>query len=132
VASSALAAPPDVAAYVDGDHERLAELLPLFVEEWPARIEAIQRAIERADATTLRPAAHAAKGALKVLGAPEAAAFTERLEALGHDGCVEGAAELAAGLADHAEALLAAARSRMVMLGARRDGVVNPAGESRP
>jgi CheY-like chemotaxis protein len=67
-----------------GDRELLADVVRLFVEDCPARLEAIERAVASRDAERVRFEAHGLKGAagnLSASGLFEAAAMLERLAA---------------------------------------------------
>jgi len=66
--------------YVGGDRELLDELLGIFAEDAPVRLEAIRRAIAGGDAVDLTREAHTLKGALKVIGATTAAELALDLE----------------------------------------------------
>ena len=72
--------------YVGGDRELLDELLGIFAEDAPVRIEAMRRAIGGGDTPELMREAHTLKGALKVIGATSAAGLAQGLEALGRAG----------------------------------------------
>ncbi len=76
--------------HTDGDRELLQEMLVLFANDYPARIEALREAVRRADAEGVTRAAHALKGSLMVLGAAAAASLAERLELMGREGRFEG------------------------------------------
>ncbi len=84
--------------YVGGDRVLLDELLGIFVEDAPLRMEAIRRAIAGREAAELTREAHTIKGALKVIGATTAAGLAQGLEALGRDGNLGEADKLAVAL----------------------------------
>jgi CheY-like chemotaxis protein/HPt (histidine-containing phosphotransfer) domain-containing protein len=84
--------------YVGGDRALLDELLGIFVEDAPVRMEAIRRAIAGREAAELTREAHTIKGALKVIGATTAAGLAQGLEALGRDGNMGEADKLAVAL----------------------------------
>ena len=92
--------------YVGGDRELLDELLGIFAEDAPVRMEAIQRAIAGGDTPELMREAHTLKGALKVIGATTAAGLAEGLEALGRAGDPNGAHKLGAALEREVDRLL--------------------------
>jgi len=64
----------------------LDELLGIFVEDAPVRMEAIRKAIAGGEVPELAREAHTLKGALKVIGATTAAGLAQGLEALARDG----------------------------------------------
>ena len=84
--------------YVGGDRELLDELLAIFTEDTPVRLEAIRRALAGADGPDLIREAHALKGSLKVIGATTAAELAQDLEARAREGNANGVEELAAAL----------------------------------
>jgi len=92
--------------YVGGDRELLDELLGIFAEDAPVRMEAIRRAIAGGDTPELMREAHTLKGALKVIGAMTAARLAEDLEALGRAGDANGADKLGVALEQEMERLL--------------------------
>ena len=73
-------------SYVGGDRALLDELLTIFAEDAPVRMDAIRKAIAGGDAQELMREAHTLKGALKVLGAAAAAGLALELETLGRQG----------------------------------------------
>jgi len=85
-------------SYVGGDRALLDELLDIFAEDAPMRIDAIRIAIAGGDAQQLMREAHTLKGALKVLGAAAAAGLALHLENLGRDGDLSRAREAGAAL----------------------------------
>jgi two-component system sensor histidine kinase/response regulator len=92
--------------YAGGDRELLGELLTIFAEETPFRMDAIRRAIDRGDAREMMREAHTLKGSLKLFGAVTAAGVAQDLEALGRVGDMTGARDLAATLDRHLERIL--------------------------
>jgi len=95
-----------VLTYVGGDRELLDELLGIFVEDAPIRMEAIRRAIAGREAAELTREAHTIKGALKVIGATTAAGLAQGLEALARDGNMSEADKLAVALEREMDRLL--------------------------
>jgi HPt (histidine-containing phosphotransfer) domain-containing protein len=73
-------------SYVGGDRALLDELLVIFAEDAPVRMDAIRKAIAGGDAQELTREAHTLKGALKILGAAAAAGLALELETLGREG----------------------------------------------
>jgi CheY-like chemotaxis protein len=73
-------------AQMDGCQELLVEIVELFLNDLPGRLDEIQSAVDAADAPRLMRAAHALKGALGYLSANRARAAALHLEQLGHDG----------------------------------------------
>jgi two-component system sensor histidine kinase/response regulator len=83
-----------VLAYVGGDRELLGELLAIFLEDGPGQLQALRDAVAGTDPVALMRAAHTLSGSLRVLGATAALALVGRLEALGRESRLEGAAAL--------------------------------------
>jgi PAS domain S-box-containing protein len=81
-----------------GDGELLQEIVHLFLAECPRWLAEVRDALTRQDATQLRRAAHKLKGTLSQLGACPAAAVAQRLEELGRNGELAGAADVFAEL----------------------------------
>ncbi len=71
---------------VENDRELMRDLLSIFKEEFPRRRQALREAVESLDAKQVASEAHALKGMLSNLAAPEAAGAAARLEQLGRDG----------------------------------------------
>jgi CheY-like chemotaxis protein len=92
-----------LAAGMDGYLSKpvLAELIGLFVEEWPARQEELQAALGAGDARRLERAAHGLKGVLAALGAGGASASAASLEQLARSGRLDTAAASLAALEEH-------------------------------
>ena len=78
-------------ARVDGDHELLAEMAELFLEESSRFIKDIQTAVENSDTQTLTYAAHTLKGSVGNFAATEAAEAARQLEQMGRKGDLTGA-----------------------------------------
>jgi HPt (histidine-containing phosphotransfer) domain-containing protein len=69
----------------------VVDLIDLYLQDAPVKINAIQRAIERADAESLRQAAHSLKGSSGTLGVCQLASLCEELECLADAGLDPGA-----------------------------------------
>jgi CheY-like chemotaxis protein len=82
-------------ARVGDDRALLKELIGLFLGECPRWLAAIREAIRQGDAGELRRAAHSIKGTVGTFGARAAFEAAQRLEAMGRDGNLAGAAEAA-------------------------------------
>jgi signal transduction histidine kinase/DNA-binding response OmpR family regulator/HPt (histidine-containing phosphotransfer) domain-containing protein len=85
-------------AYAGGDRQLLGELLGIFLADCPGQLQALRDAAAGSDPAALMRAAHTLSGSLRVLGAAAAAELVGRLEALGREGQLEGAAALLARL----------------------------------
>ena len=72
----------------------LPELIEIFRSEVRVRLDTLQSVIENADSEQLRQLAHGIRGAAGNMGGRNMAAACARLEQLGRDGTVAGAAEI--------------------------------------
>jgi CheY-like chemotaxis protein len=78
------------------------ELIELFLNELPGRVESLEKAVSGADPNNLLRAAHRLKGSSGTLGARHLAAICAELEQKGRVGTVEGAANLISMLKEEA------------------------------
>ncbi|MGI9648476.1 MAG: response regulator [Acidimicrobiia bacterium] len=76
---------------VEGNLELLAEMVGLFVDEYPAVAEAIQTGLAEADLDKVATAAHQIKGNLATFAAGDGAAAAAELEAMARAGDLHGA-----------------------------------------
>jgi HPt (histidine-containing phosphotransfer) domain-containing protein len=87
---------------VEGNTELMAEVIRLFLNEYPRLMGEVERAVASGDAAGLRFAAHRLKGAVVHFGARRAVEAAQALEELGAAGTIdsaqEGCRELAAAL----------------------------------
>jgi HPt (histidine-containing phosphotransfer) domain-containing protein len=77
-----------------GKPDAVARIITLFLSETDERLESLRAATENADPQALERAAHALKGIAGTVGATEISELSTRLEQLGREGRVDGAAEL--------------------------------------
>jgi PAS domain S-box-containing protein len=99
----------DLATALDhagGDRELLDELLAVFSQDMPVRMDALRHAIDRGDAPEVTREAHTLKGSLRLFGAVTAAGVAQDLEALGQAEDMTGARDLAATLDRQLERIL--------------------------
>ena len=89
-----------------GDRELLDELLGIFAEDAPVRLEAIRQAIAGGNTTELMREAHTLKGALKVLGATTASGLAMALEEASRGGDADSSEKLAKELEREMDRLL--------------------------
>jgi len=80
--------------YVEGDVDLLRELARTFWESCPTMLNGIRDALESASPKALEAAAHALKGSLGYFGKSVALHAARKLEMLGREGSVDGAAGL--------------------------------------
>jgi HPt (histidine-containing phosphotransfer) domain-containing protein len=73
-------------ARADGDPDLAAELIEIFLEEWPQLLAGIREAIEQNDTTALERAAHTTKGAICYFSRGRASEAVSRLHQMGVEG----------------------------------------------
>jgi HPt (histidine-containing phosphotransfer) domain-containing protein len=78
---------------VDGDLDLLQDVVKLFLEEWPARVEALRNALTRRDATDVVSTAHRLKRALCNVGSVAASDLAQQMVIMGEKANLEGAAD---------------------------------------
>ncbi|MFT4975706.1 MAG: HPt (histidine-containing phosphotransfer) domain-containing protein [Myxococcota bacterium] len=91
---------------ISNDPELLRELTRLFDQERERRLVTLRAAIEAADATEIKSAAHAIKSGLTNFSAPEAVALAQELEMAGRAG-ISGDTAALEGLAPKVDVLSA-------------------------
>jgi CheY-like chemotaxis protein len=84
---------------VGGDRELLNEIIDVYLAECPRWMTELSAAVTRGEAATVKRMAHTFKGTMGTFGAAEAGALAQRLEDMGRDGGLQGAAEAFAALA---------------------------------
>ena len=82
----------------DGGHGLLSEMIGIFREDTPGRIQGIVMAAAQGDAAELSRAGHALKGGAGALGAKAMRLLAGDLEALGRSGSTDAGADLQARL----------------------------------
>jgi CheY-like chemotaxis protein len=93
----------------DGDRQLLRQVIHLFAQQWPSRLQALRRALTRGDAVALQAAAHAVKGAAAGFAATALASSASALETMARGGRLEhaeGAAARLEGELTHLRAVL--------------------------
>lgn len=96
---------------VGGNEELLGELIKIFLEELPRRLDAVRHAASRGDAEESRRVAHNLKGALTMLGAAEARALARQVEGLADARQLKAATQLVESFALELERVAAFYRS---------------------
>lgn len=81
-----------------GEPDVLKEVLQLFLDDVPGRIERVRTACQAGNAVELHRAAHSLKGSAGNIGAKDMLAVCRRLDELGKAGEVSGAQGLVASL----------------------------------
>ena len=78
----------------EGQPDKLARIVALFIDDVPPRLEALRRAVERRDAQELEETAHLLKGGAGYMGAVQMVEICTRLQELGISGDLSRAPEL--------------------------------------
>jgi two-component system sensor histidine kinase/response regulator len=84
---------PDALKRVEGDRELLAELLAIFLQDYPVHLENIHQALRDSRAPQVERLAHSLKSAMASLSAKRGAEAARRVEALAHDADLRAAAD---------------------------------------
>jgi CheY-like chemotaxis protein/HPt (histidine-containing phosphotransfer) domain-containing protein len=82
---------PRLLERVGGDRKALAQLVRIFRADSPSQVARVRKAIRESDASALRSAAHAVKGAVANFAAPSAVDAAARLQRMGDTGHLAGA-----------------------------------------
>ena len=78
---------------VEGNHELLADMVGLFVDEYPQLADALQAGLASGDLEQVASAAHQLKGNLATFAAKKGASAAAELEAMARSGDHRGAQE---------------------------------------
>ena len=71
-----------------GDDSFLRELIQIYLDDSPQRIDEIEECLEKGDAIRLTRAAHSLKGSSANFGATQLRAISEKIEHLGREGAM--------------------------------------------
>jgi len=93
--------------WLGGDQGLLRELVGIFVDDGPKRLEALRAAMTAADVQQLEQVAHSLKGSAAILGAARLQESALALEEAAHDGRAESGVHLVAQLAREVEQVIA-------------------------
>ena len=80
--------------FVGDDPDLIAEVVQIFLHDAPVTFSLAERAIAHADPKALESSAHRLKGSLSTMGAAAASEVAYRLESMGREGTLAGAAEV--------------------------------------
>jgi HPt (histidine-containing phosphotransfer) domain-containing protein len=72
--------------WVDGDHELLAELIEIFLEDCPRKLHELEQAVKEGNASGVRQSAHSLKGMVACFAARPAQGLADEMEGLGKAG----------------------------------------------
>ena len=77
---------PAALRWVDGDHELLAELIGIFLEDCPRKLHALEQAVQAGHAIEVRQTAHSLKGMVACFATRSAHGLAGEMESLGKAG----------------------------------------------
>ena len=78
----------------EGDPDKLARIVTLFIDDVPPRLESLRQAVEKRDAREVEETAHLLKGGSGYMGAVHMAEICTRLQELGISGDLSRAPEI--------------------------------------
>jgi HPt (histidine-containing phosphotransfer) domain-containing protein len=105
----ATARPVDLAVamrWLGGDRGLLSELVGIFVDDGPKRLQAIRAALTASDVRQIEHVAHSLKGSAAILGATRLSTAALALEDAAHDGHTEKSPDLVAAIARELERVM--------------------------
>jgi HPt (histidine-containing phosphotransfer) domain-containing protein len=93
--------------WLGGDRRLLGELVAIFVDDGPKRLQAIRAALIASDVRQVEHVAHSLKGSAAILGATGLQTAALALEDAAHDGRTEHGADLVAQIAQELDRVIA-------------------------
>jgi HPt (histidine-containing phosphotransfer) domain-containing protein len=93
--------------WLGGDQQLLRELVGIFVDDSPKRLQAMRAAMTTADVRQLEHVAHSLKGSASILGANRLQRAALALEDAAHDGQTDNSPDLVARIANELEQVMA-------------------------
>jgi HPt (histidine-containing phosphotransfer) domain-containing protein len=93
--------------WLGGDQQLLRELVGIFIDDGPKRIEALRAAMTAPDGRQLEQIAHSLKGSAAILGAVRLQETALAVEESAHNGRADHAAHLVPGLVQEVERVIA-------------------------
>ena len=93
--------------WLGGDRHLLSELVGIFVDDGPKRVQAIRVALTAADVRQVEQVAHSLKGSASILGATQLQSAALALEDAAHDGHTENGPALVAQIASELDKVIA-------------------------
>ncbi|PYN37146.1 MAG: hypothetical protein DME01_05505 [Candidatus Rokuibacteriota bacterium] len=93
--------------WLGGDRHLLSELVSIFVDDGPKRLQAIRAALTASDVRQVEHVAHSLKGSAAILGATGLQTAAVALEDAAHDGHTENGSDLVAQIAQELDRVMA-------------------------
>jgi len=96
----------EVLENVGGDRDALQQLIDVFIHDQESLLEELESAIDSADASRVREAAHSLKGMVAFFGKSPGVEAARKLEYAGRDNALAGAETLLCDVREHLYALV--------------------------
>jgi histidine phosphotransfer protein HptB len=93
--------------WLGGDRRLLSELVTIFVDDGPKRLQAIRVALTASDVRQVEHVAHSLKGSAAILGATQLQTAALALEDAAHEGHTENGSNLVAQIARELDRVMA-------------------------
>jgi len=93
--------------WLGGDRHLLSELVTIFVDDGPKRLQAIRAALIASDVQQVEHVAHSLKGSAAILGATQLQTAALALEDAAHEGHTENGSDLVAQIARELDRVMA-------------------------
>lgn len=93
--------------WLGGDRRLLSELVTIFVDDGPKRLQAIRAALTASDVRQVEHVAHSLKGSAAILGATQLQTAALALEDAAHEGHTENGSDLVAQIARELDRVMA-------------------------
>ena len=93
--------------WLGGDRRLLSELVTIFVDDGPKRLQAIRAALIASDVRQVEHVAHSLKGSAAILGATQLQTAALALEDAAHEGHTENGSDLVAQVARELDRVMA-------------------------
>ena len=93
--------------WLGGDRRLLSELVTIFVDDGPKRLQAIRAALIASDVRQVEHVAHSLKGSAAILGATQLQTAALALEDAAHEGHTENGSDLVAQIARELDRVMA-------------------------
>lgn len=77
---------PSALRWVEGDHEILADLIKIFLEDCPQRLHELEQAVTEGNAIRIKQTAHSLKGMVSCFSTRKAQTLADEMERLGKAG----------------------------------------------
>jgi HPt (histidine-containing phosphotransfer) domain-containing protein len=93
--------------WLGGDQQLLSELVGIFIDDGPKRLQAIRAALTASNVREVEHVAHSLKGSAAILGATRLQTAALALEDAAHDGHTENGQDLVAAIARELDRVMA-------------------------